>query len=163
MTARSHARVIASGSDATVRSCAICAGLVADDPPRREPLGKGGASVIVCAACATESPIARTGPDRGYEPTGGMPSVAEIRAGARWAMGKHASHEARIARSVFTSIPKAADVADAFRAEGARLGEALRRQRISSKRVRRSPIDGDGRSKSARAGGAIRKTRGGGE
>jgi hypothetical protein len=57
--------------------CAICTNEIADEPTR-EPLGRDNALVNVCASCS-QPVIAKTGPDRGYEPGGGSPSKDDAR------------------------------------------------------------------------------------
>ena len=64
--------------------CAICAST--KGPFAYRPLGKDGALVRVCGGCDEEAPRAFVR-DRGYEPTGGLPSVDQATAGARRAMG----------------------------------------------------------------------------
>jgi ribosome-binding protein aMBF1 (putative translation factor) len=57
--------------------CAICAGEITGIP-QREPLGRDNALVNVCASCS-QPVIAKTGPDRSYEPSGGSPSKDDAR------------------------------------------------------------------------------------
>lgn len=47
--------------------CAICVDEIHDDPPRREPLGKGGALVFICDDCATEEPGTAPAPSAAME------------------------------------------------------------------------------------------------
>jgi hypothetical protein len=65
-------------------TCAICTSTTG--PFRLEPLGRNDALVHVCHACSSEPPRAFVH-SRIYEPSGGLPSVDEIAAGARRAMG----------------------------------------------------------------------------
>lgn len=64
--------------------CAICTS--ERGPFTMQPLGPGDAMIVVCSDC--DAPIIeQTGPDRSYEPSGGLPSVTESTNGIRKAMG----------------------------------------------------------------------------
>lgn len=66
--------------------CALCAADVRGDAYTREPLGRNDALVVVCLSCS--SPIVEdNGPDRGYAPTGGLPTYTESQRVPRLAVG----------------------------------------------------------------------------
>lgn len=62
------------------------------------PIGKNNGLVRICTSCDSDPPVAKTGPDRSYEPTGGTLSAAESTAGMRRAMGKDAAKEAALTK-----------------------------------------------------------------
>lgn len=65
--------------------CAICAS--ERGPFAKRPLGRNDALVNVCADC-DEQPAREVGPtDRGYEPTGGLPSTGHVERSLRAKMG----------------------------------------------------------------------------
>jgi hypothetical protein len=86
-------------------TCAVCAG--DRGPFAREPLGRGDALVNVCAECRTAPARTRTGPERGYEPSGGLPSQEESAAGVRRVMGpaRAAAESARLQRESLRPAP----------------------------------------------------------
>ena len=65
-------------------TCAICVSTVG--PFTSQPLGKDGALVKVCFAC--DAPIfASTGPDRGWQPSGGLLDHDKLTVAMRRVMG----------------------------------------------------------------------------
>lgn len=60
--------------------CAICTDEAATLV--RRPLGKNDALVSVCLDCDTTKPVAKMGPERGFEPSGSPLSNADINRGA---------------------------------------------------------------------------------
>ncbi len=59
------------------KTCAICADLVDAEAGTLEPLGRDDALVFVCSGCATERPVAKFGPERGFEPQGSLPQRSQ--------------------------------------------------------------------------------------
>jgi hypothetical protein len=80
--------------------CAVC---TSERPPFvTRPLGRKGALVRVCGSCDTEPARTKHGPERGYEPSGGLPSYAEaMRAVKLMDMPK----APRIRAAVYTRTP----------------------------------------------------------
>lgn len=65
-------------------TCAIC--VSTRGPFTSQPLGRDNAPVLVCFAC--DQPVfARTGPDRGWQPSGGLVDRDAMTAAARRVMG----------------------------------------------------------------------------
>ncbi len=107
-------------------TCAICVAECAGD--RKAPLGRNDAMVIVCSDCDTLPARAYTGPDRSYEPTGGLPSYRESQCGIEKALGKDYKRLTRLENAVAMTPAPPTDAADLARFESR---EALRRsQRI---------------------------------
>lgn len=65
-------------------SCAICTSRTGPFTP--QPLGRNNALVPVCAAC-DEPAFEKRGPERGYEPTGGLLDADELSTAKRRVMG----------------------------------------------------------------------------
>lgn len=57
--------------------CAICTAAILGAAFTREPLGRNDALVVVCLSCSSGPVIADDGPDRGWEPSGGLPTFKE--------------------------------------------------------------------------------------
>lgn len=77
--------------------CAIC--VSERGPFKSAPLGKGDAMVRVCADC--ESPIIEGhGVERGYEPTGGIPTAREMEAGMCRVLGNLRDSEMEKSRQI---------------------------------------------------------------
>lgn len=67
--------------------CAICTS--SRGPFTSQPLGKNNALVSVCAEC-DEPAFEKRGPERGYEPTGGLPTFAQGRNAVARVIGRQA-------------------------------------------------------------------------
>jgi hypothetical protein len=67
-----------------VSFCAICTS--ERGPFSIQPLGKGNADVAVCADCNDVTPAAYDS-ERGYEPSGGLPTIAQVVAAAKRVLG----------------------------------------------------------------------------
>jgi len=82
-----------------VSFCAICTDETTDLVKR--PLGKDDALVNVCNDCDTTKPVAKMGPERGFEPSGGSLNTAAINRGASNVFGaeKFAADNRRLRRT----------------------------------------------------------------
>jgi len=87
-----------------VSFCAVCTS--EREPLVLRPLGRDDALVNVCASCDEEPADVRHGPERSYEPSGGLPSLAESTAGIRKALGADYDRLTRIENAI-TLAPSA--------------------------------------------------------
>jgi hypothetical protein len=120
-----------------VSFCAICTS--PRGPFVREPLGRDNALVSVCSECVTEPARAETGPDRSYEPTGGLLKTEDAVAGARRAMGDERYDIAHRIEEQYSRSPSPALSAEAVLDLQHKYDNALRnRSRASQRRSTRS-------------------------
>lgn len=87
--------------------CAICTDECSGD--RKAPLGRNDAMVVVCSDCDTLPARTVDGPDRTYQPSGGLPSYKESQRGIETALGADYKRLTRLENAVAMTPAPATD------------------------------------------------------